>query len=183
MLYKKSLIHTEDYAHILMLYELIRLYLSDFQVQYLIFVIISLYRHKQITKEKIIMKMDIEYIKEILTQIEEIDAVTIYSGDLKKAMNISDKNTSEEQKFIKHIWDLRDLGAIEGRTDTMGFCQTAQGHWIHHGDMYRLTPWGQQLLDVMRNDNWWSHIKSMGKSITKETLRQAPSIVLAKVLS
>lgn len=115
--------------------------------------------------------------------MEEIETVTIYSDDLKKAMGISDTNDSAEQKFIKHIWDLRDLGALEGNSDKMGFTQTPQGNWIHFGDRYRLTPLGHQLLEVMKNDTWWNHIKSLGKEITKETLLQAPSIIINKILT
>lgn len=129
------------------------------------------------------MKIDVNYIKQILEIIESVDEPTIYSIDLYDKLVSLLPDNDNQGKFIKHIWDLRDLGAIESKNDDMGFRQGANGHRIVNGCFYRLTVRGQQLLDVMRNDTWWNRIKSSGKEITMELLKQAPSIIIETLIS
>lgn len=135
-------------------------------------------------KRGIIMKLDIDYIKRILIEMENADTVIVYSKDLFEALNTEASQQDESmEKFIKHILDLRDLGAIVSKNHDMGFIYGANGHLAIYNTWYRLTPEGQRLLDVMKNDNWWTKIKSMGKEITFDTLKQAPAIILTKYLS
>jgi hypothetical protein len=129
------------------------------------------------------MKIDVNYIKQILEILESIDSPTMYSKDLYDKMREIAPSNDNDSKFIKHIWDLRDLGAIESNNYDMGFRQGANGDWIMNGCFYRLTMRGQQLLDVMRNDTWWNRIKSSGKEITMELLKQAPSIIIDALIS
>lgn len=129
------------------------------------------------------MKIDVNYIKQILEIIESFDEPTIYSIDLYNKLVALSPDNDNQGKFIKHIWDLRDLGTIESKNYDMGFRQGANGHWLVNGCFYRLTVQGQQLLDVMRNDTWWNRIKSSGKEITMELLKQAPSIIIDALIS
>lgn len=129
------------------------------------------------------MTLDVEFIKQILTKLQEADAITVYNNDLLNKLDINSNDEQAESKFIKHILDLRDLGAIDSNNIDMGYSQTSQGHWINHGAFYRLTIRGHQLLEIMNNDNWWTRVKADCKEITVEALKQATAIVLTKLVS
>ena len=139
--------------------------------------------YKNDNKKAYNMKIDVNYIKQILEILEAFDSPTMYSKDLYDKMHEIAPSNDNDGKFIKHIWDLRDLGAIESNNCDMGFRQGANGDWVMNGCFYRLTVRGQQLLDVMRNDTWWKRIKSSGKEITVELLKQAPSIIIDALIS
>lgn len=129
------------------------------------------------------MKLDTDYIKEILSKMEEAPTPTVYNADLMNALNIPNDDEAQEGKFIKHIYDLRDMGAIDANVYHMGFKQAPSGIWLQSDAFYRLTISGQQLLDVMKNDNWWTRVKSGGKEVSLAMLKQAPSLIMSSIIS
>jgi len=128
------------------------------------------------------MKLDLEFIKQILQVIEDNDSSLTTNDELMSGLNIK-KNCElkELDRLLNHIDDLKDIDCIETNSTSIGW--NNDGYQFCLYGTYRITHNGRDLLEAMKNDTWWNKIKSTSKDITLETLKQAPSIIISTILN
>lgn len=112
------------------------------------------------------MKIDHEYLKELLEAFESAKKATTDINDLSKAgFDYSD------EKFIFHIEILSDSYCIEscyGRD--LGFVRGVDGHLSWGVVPLRLTAKGHEFLESIRNEEVWSKIKNEFKDSSIDTI-------------
>lgn len=129
------------------------------------------------------MKIEIDYIKQILNSIEDCDNNDYPS--LKYLMDSLGVSTDIEIiKFRFHLNILKDGGFIESRSNDFGISTGMNGHIIINSSVgTRITLKGSQLLESLKNDTIWSKTKTALKEISVDTLKQIPSLALSWLIS
>ena len=130
------------------------------------------------------MKLDLEYIKQILQIIEdsEIDSIKVVSVldkfDLPSGMMYPGNDKYIDAcKLKKHLSHLIELGFVSTSTSNDIFMTGNDGVGVMTNPKIALTVFGHQLLESL-NDTIWNKIKSNFGTITKETLKQIPALAL-----
>lgn len=108
------------------------------------------------------MKLDYNFIKQILITMEEYEKheISLYPL-LKKLKVMSIDNKLDEalvDKFLGHIKILGDGYYIECSNDEYGFMQTCGGYAIANAD-FRLTAQGYEFLEILKNDTAFNKVK------------------------
>ncbi len=138
------------------------------------------------------MRLDLEYIKQILQIIEDDDNNDMVSlGHIKSEItSFNSSNTTSDlelKKLRKHLHDLRDLGCISCDSPNLGFRESVSGNQIcitaNDSVRYRMTFLGHKLSDSMKNDTLWNKIKSNVQIITLETLKTLPALAIEMLLT
>ena len=124
------------------------------------------------------MKLDYNFIKQILLIMEEYDSHEIECNELMQAVGIIDNkriiNEKLIEKFIGHIKIFGDKYFIES-SDTKGnygFAKGAHGDYVISNPNYRITAQGYEFLDVLKNDTVLNKIKNFAISNAWEIGKQ-----------
>lgn len=129
------------------------------------------------------MKLDIDYIKEILTKIENIDSDRVRLGELMKSFDIKDDENEKFSKLYLHLRILYDEGFLETTSNSFPIEEGANEHTNYNsGAKIRITLNGYRLLDSLRSDKLSVKIKDTLKNIGIESLKQIPALAI-KLLS
>ena len=129
------------------------------------------------------MKIEIDYIKQILNSIEDCD-----NNDYPSLKYLMDSlGVSTDIEIIKlrfHLNILKDGGFIESRSNDFGISTGMNSHIIINSSVgTRITLNGSQLLESLKNDTIWSKTKTALKEISVDTLKQIPSLALSWLIS
>ncbi len=117
------------------------------------------------------MKMDMDLIRDLLIYFENTLKV---GGDFELASSIRIPEYTNEQ-IMYHIPLLIDGGYIEViNIGTM----YERDFWIK-----RLTLDGHQLLELIKNDTFWNHVKDAFEKIGLETIPTVIPIVAPRILN
>lgn len=118
------------------------------------------------------MKLDYDFIKQILLTMEEYDKHEIENLELMKYLNIADEDVD---KFIGHILILGDNGLIETHhlKYPYGFARILREDVYQIvSDKYRITAQGYEFLDVLKNDTILKKIKNFAMKNALEIGKQ-----------
>ena len=98
------------------------------------------------------MKLDSDFMRQILLLIENNEDYLMSSLALKKALSV--KGRAAERKFMGHIMLLADNNVIESVNSKypFGFVFGVDGEYSIIEASYRLTARGYELIDVIKND-------------------------------
>lgn len=130
------------------------------------------------------MKIDINYIENILTAISDCDNNDCPSLHyICNTLNIANDELS--MSILKfHLSILRDGGFLESQSQDFGIMKGMNGNIILNSSVgLRLTFNGHNLLESISNKTLWNKTKSGLKEISVETLKQIPAIALNWLLS
>jgi hypothetical protein len=112
------------------------------------------------------MKIDQDYLKDILSTFEDADTAAIELSCFQPLMDL------DMEKFIFHIKILEDQYFVESRdgNDDLGFIYTLDGsvHWANNH--LRLTASGHEFIEALKNEQVWETIKTNFKDSSAETL-------------
>ncbi len=106
------------------------------------------------------MKLDYDFIKQILLTMEDYDKHEIENFELMKYLNVPKEN---EDKFVGHILILGDNGFIDSNNlkHPYGFARMSRGDIYQIiNDKYRITAQGYEFLDILKNDTVLNKIKN-----------------------
>lgn len=112
------------------------------------------------------MKIDLEYIKDILTVFIDAESAHITFADLKSADIPYDDNGDINQKFLFHYQILIDnelisLSTLEvGNLKNMGIYQSLDGQWGVVMKDLRLTQKGHDFAQSLANKEVFKKLKS-----------------------
>lgn len=120
------------------------------------------------------MKLDIDLIQEILTELEENT-----DGPIEKDAEYSCSNDPEKMKKNYHLKILIDEGFIEGYAKKHQFIRGNPTYIIGYTE---LTFSGHQLLDTLKNDTLKNRILDSVKDISVTTLKQIPALAISLLL-
>lgn len=114
------------------------------------------------------MKLDYNFIKEILLTMEEYDKHEIYSYELWQKIGAMDSkqciNNDIFDKLIGHIKILSDNNCIKSKNDDFGVKLGINKQIITYNTPYRLTAQGYEFLDVLKNDTAFNKVKDFAIS-------------------
>lgn len=106
------------------------------------------------------MKLDYDFIKQILLTMENYHEHEINNYELMKLLNIT---ADIEDKFIGHILLMGDNGLIDycHTKYAFGFARVSRGDIYQIiNDKYRITAQGYEFLDILKNDTVLNKIKT-----------------------
>ena len=106
------------------------------------------------------MKLDYDFIKQILLTMEECEKHEIENLELMRLLNIT---KDDEDRFIGHILVLGDNNLITSANlnHPFGFARVSRGDIYQIiNDKYRITAQGYDFLDVLKNDTILKKIKN-----------------------
>ena len=111
------------------------------------------------------MKLDYEYLKKILTTMEEQNEYYIYASELMKNVYNAENRLDIDHKFVGHIKVLFDIGCIEAEQGRgTGFSLTPNRGFIFADLPYRMTAKGYEFLDMLKNETIFNKIKNLAIS-------------------
>ncbi len=113
------------------------------------------------------MKIDYDFLKEILVAIENYEKHEIGNYKLASLINIDLNNINEEMldKFIGHIKILGDNFCIESNSTTYGFSHNVRfNNYIIAPATYRLTQQGYEFLEIIKHRSIVEKIKNLSFS-------------------
>lgn len=119
------------------------------------------------------MKLELDYIKEILDQIEDVS-----DGISEHEIKISETSPEEVKRQAYHPRILLNAEFVDGRilgTSSMG----GRSEMIFYKG---LTMQGHQALEAMRNDTLWNKVKSLVKSAGADGVKQIPGLAIELLL-
>ncbi|HXU93296.1 MAG TPA: DUF2513 domain-containing protein [Gallionella sp.] len=114
------------------------------------------------------MKIDQEYLKQLLEAFESADRPFIDLNDIEKA-----GLTENEHAFVFHMQILDDKNLIQQANGDPGF---GLQHGVGGDEYYwsviplRLTADGHEFLEALRNEEVWSQLKANFKDASIDTL-------------
>lgn len=126
------------------------------------------------------MKLDLDYVKNILLAIENNERPNVAVKDIAKAINTDLKNQKENEIFVYYMEMLtKEIGALETDQNNMGITKGLNDpKTIMKSVEFRLSFSGHKLLDAMKNETIFNKIKSISKVTGIELLKQLPSLAL-----
>lgn len=114
------------------------------------------------------MKLDYDYIKQLLFIMEEYDSYQISSDILMQKMQVMAPNYKIDDnrldKFIGHIKLLADNRFIDSNDNNLGFCYGCDNTTAISIAMYRITSRGYEFIDMLKNDTVFQKIKNFAIS-------------------
>jgi|GEM_PF-4811854 len=126
------------------------------------------------------MKLDLDFIKKILIEIEENTTSKITLAELMKFFSLTEEDDNQLDILAGHIRIIRDAGFINSTNPDCGFQSNMNSTIasIDTGNKYELTLQGYQILDALRNDNLMNKIKSYISEIGITALKNAPAYII-----
>ena len=124
------------------------------------------------------MKVDSDFIRQILLAMEDEDDYLISSHHLMQKLNI--KGHDLERKFMGHILILADKDLIESFSSKypFGFVYCVGGEYSIIDVGNRLTARGYELIDILKNEKLFNKVKDYTLSNAFDIAKQ---ILLNKV--
>ncbi len=132
------------------------------------------------------MEIDLAFIKDILLIMKDNTSHRITNLNLAKELKIDLKDDVKIDLFVGYIKFLGDLGSLECDSSTeanFGFRETHPSSFVISPVNYRLTAKGYSLLEAMQDETLWSKISSGIKNVTKDTVKQIPSLAIQLLLT
>ena len=117
------------------------------------------------------MKIDYNFLKLILVNLQENESHLTYNLTLAKGLSIDIKNDQQFDKFVGHIKLLDDNCCIDCAKPDLGFMESKKGCWVVLEINYRLTSQGYEFLDMLRENNIFNKIKNLSISTALEVGR------------
>ncbi len=112
------------------------------------------------------MKLDYKFIKQILIVMEEHESHEIECYKLMQIIGVMDNkkviNENLIEKFIGHIKIIGDKHFLESSDlkGNYGFIKGAHGDYIISNPRYRITAYGYEFLDILKNKTIFNKIKN-----------------------
>ncbi len=110
------------------------------------------------------MKLDYQFIKEILITMEEYESHEIGAYDLWKKIGVMDEkhlfNSKMTDKFLGHIKVLDDQMFIECSDENYGILPACGHNLGTTNASFRITAQGYEFLDILKNDTIFNKIKN-----------------------
>lgn len=115
------------------------------------------------------MKLDYDYIKQLLFVMENYEEHQIALSELMKLMQVESQhnNTKDNKaldKFIGHIKLLADNYFIDSSSPELGFKIGYSGNVMIGNALYRITSRGYEFIDMLKNDTVFQKIKNFAIS-------------------
>lgn len=127
------------------------------------------------------MKLDYEYLKKILTTMEEQEDYYIYASKLMKNIYGMKNHLDIEPKFVGHIKVLFDIGCIEAEEGRgTGFTLLPNEGFMFADLPYRMTAKGYEFLDMLKNETIFNKIKNLAISNALDIGKQMLVAVMLK---
>ena len=133
------------------------------------------------------MKLDIDYIEQILTAVQEHEKSGMYQSDLLEAIEADKENEDHIDKFYYHMKRIEEAGYLESpHIDSdyrsgFGFSFSFDGMDLLDTE-YELTWMGCNFLEAMRNDTVKSKIADWFKDMTFEQIKTQAPVILAEFI-
>lgn len=107
------------------------------------------------------MKIDTEFIKQILLTLENETDYVMSSHTLMRVLKI--KTKEQERKFMGHILILADNKLLESFPSKypFGFVYCVGGEYSIIDVGYRLTARGYELIDVIKNEEIFNKVRDL----------------------
>lgn len=125
------------------------------------------------------MKIDPDYIKQILTKAQSSERAIFNIYDL------VDKNEISDEKFIFHMQILSDKQLIvtdSENTSDIGVSRTGNGQVSWRITHLRLTSTGHDFIEALTNDTVWKKIKKELKQPSISTLVSTAQFLLNETI-
>lgn len=124
------------------------------------------------------MKLDQEYLKRLILNIEEIPSPRLTLEQILNSVNLSDL----DDDFLLHYEILRDYGFIEGveSPSKIGLV-TTDDSIIWYSAHIRLTAKGHEFASALNTPEIWSVLKEKFKQDSIDTLFNVSKELLVKV--
>lgn len=106
------------------------------------------------------MKLDYDFIKQILFALENNESHVMQLIDLWNVLKL-DENPKNEDKLAGHIRLIEDNGYINFESKNSGFTYGINQMQINGNVKYRLTARGYEFLDILKNDTVFNKIKNL----------------------
>jgi hypothetical protein len=120
------------------------------------------------------MKLDLDFIKEILESIErDCDGITPIK------IEVDNESSADEKRKAYHYRLLIKCEIVDGEIHDVGSFD-GQAEWISYRG---LTMMGHEALDGMRNDTLWNKIKDSVLQAGVQGLKQIPALALKLLVS
>ncbi len=116
------------------------------------------------------MKLDYQFLKQLLTAMENDSQHTITNENLARSAGVDFKSIDEEKfdKFVGHVRQLQDNGCIDCISPDLGFKQNSNDHWTVTRVRYRLTNHGYEFLDILNENKIFNKVKDFSISTALE---------------
>ncbi|RJO69643.1 MAG: DUF2513 domain-containing protein [Myxococcales bacterium] len=112
------------------------------------------------------MKIDLEYLKNLLEAFESAETPVTDINELKEKGFLEN-----EDVFLFHLQIMEDEGLVQGKPDGgLGYTRSISGGVYWSDVPLRLTSQGHQFLDSLRNKEVWNAIKTGFKEHSIGTL-------------
>ncbi len=129
------------------------------------------------------MKLDVDFIEQILAAVEEHPDSQIIQPVLLKALDIDRNDKQQVDKFYYHMMRIYEVGFLESEDEEFGFLKSCNG-WIASGADYELTWDGHQFLDAIRNDTLKDKVKDWLKDMSLEQFKtRFPTLIIGMLTS
>ena len=103
------------------------------------------------------MKIDLDFIKQILSIMERHRNDKISLSDLMESLRIGIEDDLRMKRLRKHLTDLRDMLFIDCESESLGFAESSFGDDYEIipslSVLYSLKVEGHQTLEAMSNEN------------------------------
>jgi len=119
------------------------------------------------------MKIDYDFLKQILTVMVDNESHTIATDELMEGLKIDEENDQETDKFLGHLFILNDNNCLDCADRNLGVRRGLSGEYNYSVQCFRLTAQGYQFLDVLKNDTIFSKIKDFSVSTAIEVGKAA----------
>jgi hypothetical protein len=113
------------------------------------------------------MKLDYDFLKELLTALEDNQSHLLENMQLAKKVSIDIKNDDEFDKFAGHLKLLQDNFCIDCMHSDLGFKKVNSGFLIAPVG-YRLTSHGYEFLEMLNEKTVFNKIKTFSISTAFE---------------
>lgn len=116
------------------------------------------------------MKLDYQFLKQLLLAMEENENHTIANEELAKKADVNFKNIDETKfdKLVGHLRQLQDNGCIDCVSADLGFRQNLNDHWTVTRVRYRLTSHGYEFLDMLKKNSILNKVKDFSLTTAYE---------------
>lgn len=124
------------------------------------------------------MKLDLDFIKEILSAIENNQSSQTTVEELLKNLGVTLNDDAAVDKLAGHLKLIRDANFVSCSFESGGFLRIDNSYVVASHAKYEMTMQAYQMLDAMRNDNLMEKIKGYLKEQGISGIKQAPAYLI-----
>lgn len=132
------------------------------------------------------MKLDIEYIKQLLNVMNECEDDQVEMGYLFENLTseTNEIKNIDEKKLRHHLYLLYEAGYIQSSDLKLGFMSCVNGQMVCMSNTkYWFTLRGYQLLETLNNDTLYNKVVKGLKNIGVDTLKQLPALGIELIIN